>query len=137
MKEAIRRVDPGAETYTDERCHITEWSNLSDDPAVSIAHARVEPGVTTRWHRLRDTVERYVMLSGRGWVEVGALEAQEVGPGDVVLIPPGCAQRIRCLGDEPLRFLAVCSPRFRQEAYEDIEDEKRDAAGRAPILPSP
>lgn len=123
MREAIRRVGHDAETYTEERCHITEWSNLDDDPAVSIAHARVEPGVTTRWHRLRDTVERYVILSGEGRVDVGTLIAQDVGPGHVVLIPAGCPQRIECRGHEPLLFLAVCSPRFRPEAYEDIEAE--------------
>ena len=125
MQEAIRRAQSREEFYTDERCYITEWSNLADDPAVSIARARVEPGVTTRWHRLRGTVERYVVLQGRGRVEVGSLGAQEIGPGDVVLIPAGCAQRIACLGDEPLVFLAVCSPRFRQLDYEDIDPGPR------------
>jgi mannose-6-phosphate isomerase-like protein (cupin superfamily) len=122
-KEAIRRADPRAETYTYERCFINELSNFDGDPEVSIARARVEPGVTTRWHRLRDTTERYVVLSGRGRVEVGELPSQEVGPSDVVLIPPGCRQRIACIDGEPLIFLAVCSPRFRQDAYEDIEDD--------------
>ncbi len=122
-KEAIRRADPRAETYTDERCFINELSNFDGDPAVSIARARVDPGVATRWHRLRDTTERYVILSGRGRVEVGELAPQEVGADDVVLIPPGCRQRIACVGSEALIFLAVCSPRFRQDAYEDIEDE--------------
>ena len=34
------------------------------------------------------------MLEGRGEVEVGELPAQAVGPGDLVLIPPGVRQRI-------------------------------------------
>lgn len=122
MKEAIRRADANAEFYTDERCFITELSNFDGDPAVSIARARVEPGQTTRWHRLRDTVERYVVLSGQGRAEIGHLDPQDVGPGDVVLIPPGCRQRITCVSTETLVFLAICSPRFRDEAYEDIED---------------
>ncbi|HEY9532465.1 MAG TPA: cupin domain-containing protein [Burkholderiales bacterium] len=48
------------------------------------------PGVTTRWHRVRDAAERYVILEGQGRAEVGDLPPQEVGPGDVVLIPPSC-----------------------------------------------
>lgn len=122
MKEAIRRANANAEFYTDERCFITEVSNFDGDEAVSIARARVEPGQTTRWHRLRDTVERYVILSGRGRADVGDLGPQDVEPGDVVLIPAGCRQRITCTSAETLVFLAICSPRFRPEAYEDIED---------------
>ena len=65
--------------------------------------------------------ERYVILAGVGKVEVGSLPAQEVAPGDVVLIPPGSRQRIECLGAEDLVFLAICTPRFRPEAYEDLD----------------
>lgn len=121
MHEQIRHRRAQAEYYFSEGCHINELSNTPDDAAVSIAEARVAPGVTTRWHRLRDTVERYVVLSGKGRVEVGELPAEEVGPGAVVLIPPSCRQRITNCGSEDLVFLAICSPRFRPEAYEDVD----------------
>jgi mannose-6-phosphate isomerase-like protein (cupin superfamily) len=94
MTQAIKHADLGAESHTSEQCHILELSNTPDDPDVSIARARVMPGMTTRWHRLIATAERYVILEGRGRVEVGALAPQEVGPGDVVLIPASCRQRI-------------------------------------------
>ena len=71
--------------------------------------------------QLRGTAERYVILAGAGKVEVGSLPAQEVGPGDVVLIPAGTRQRIACLGNEDLVFLAICTPRFRPDVYEDLE----------------
>jgi len=122
LQPQIRRRT-AAEFYTDERCYINELANTDADPAASIAQARVRTGVTTRWHRLAGIAERYVILSGSGRVEVGDLPPQEVGPGDVVLIPPGCRQRIACLGDEELVFLAICTPRFRYEAYEDIDPE--------------
>jgi quercetin dioxygenase-like cupin family protein len=86
----IKRFEPEAEFYTAEGCFINELSNTPGDPAVSIARARVAPGVTTRWHRVKGTVERYVILEGKGRAEVGDLRPQEVGPGDVVLIPPLC-----------------------------------------------
>ncbi len=121
IKETIKRVLQEAEFYTPERCHILELSNTPDDPDVSIARARVAPGVTTRWHRLIGTAERYIILEGSGQVEVGSLPPQEVSAGDVVLIPPLCRQRIANVGQDDLVFLAVCTPRFQPEAYEDLE----------------
>ena len=122
MKETIKQQNIKEEFYTPEKCYITELSNTPDDPDVSIARARVEPGVTTRWHRLKETFERYVIISGRGIVEIGKLPPQEVIAGDVVLIPPMCRQRITNTGTEDLVFLAICSPRFSQDVYEDVDD---------------
>ena len=121
MKEEVRIMDSGAEFYTPEGCFINELSNIDADPEASIAQARVEPGKTTRWHRIKERTERYVILSGEGMVEVGNLPPQRVGPGDVVLIPPNCRQRIINVGGTDLFFLAVCTPRFRPESYEDID----------------
>ena len=121
MKPLISRADASAEYYTDERCDILELSNSADDPDASIARARVAPGVTTRWHRLKGTTERYVILEGRGRVEVGELGAHDVSPGDVVLIPAMCRQRIANTGKADLVFLAICTPRFRTADYEDLE----------------
>lgn len=121
MKAAIRRGASAVEFHTQELCHIAEWSNSDDDPALSIARARVTPGVTTRWHRVIDTVERYVILEGEGRVEVGELPPQDVGPGDVVIIPAGCRQRIANPGSRDLLFLAICTPRFHPDNYQDID----------------
>jgi mannose-6-phosphate isomerase-like protein (cupin superfamily) len=122
MKEAITTQNRSNEFYTPERCYITELSNTPDDPDVSVARARVAPGVTTRWHRLAGTVERYYIVNGKGRVEVGRLPPQEVNPGDIVLIPPMCRQRITNIGSEDLVFLAICTPRFSNDVYEDIEN---------------
>ncbi|HTT10999.1 MAG TPA: cupin domain-containing protein [Burkholderiaceae bacterium] len=121
MKARIRHFDAAAEYFTRELCHINELANTADDPAASIARARVAPGVTTRWHRLAGITERYLILEGHARVEVGDMRAHDVGPGDVVLIPPLCRQRISNVGAGDLVFLAVCTPRFRPEAYEDLE----------------
>ncbi len=123
MKEEIRHRNPDSEFYTPERCYIIELSNIVSDPDASIAEARVPLGITTRWHRVIDTTERYVLLSGEGEVEVGNLPSERVGPGDVVLIPPGVRQRITNVGSKDLIFLAICTPRFQPEAYEDIDPE--------------
>lgn len=113
--------DPAAEYDFREGCRILELANSAADPALSITRARVPAGGTTRWHRLRGTSERYLILSGQGLVEVGDLPPTPVGPGAVVQIPPLCRQRITATGADELVFLALCTPRFRPECYEDLE----------------
>ena len=111
------------ESFFAEGCFITEWWNSTADTELSVARARVEPGVTTRWHRLRGVTERYLILEGRGRVEVGDLSPEQVGPGAVVLIPPGIRQRITNTGEGDLLLLAVCTPRFIRTVYQDLESE--------------
>lgn len=123
MNPAIKPLNLEHEFHIPENCYITELCNAPEDPAISIARARVVPGVTTRWHCLRGTVERYYVLSGTGRVEVGNLPPQDVNPGDLVLIPPMCRQRITNTGTVDLIFLAICSPGFREEVYEDVEED--------------
>jgi mannose-6-phosphate isomerase-like protein (cupin superfamily) len=110
-----------AEFPTEERCAITELLNDPACPEVSLALARVAPGVTTRLHAVRGTVERYVILAGEGRVEVGG-ETARVGPGDRVLIPADVAQRITNTGSTVLEFHCVCTPRFEPANYHDLGD---------------
>lgn len=128
MSQLIQRFDPAREYYFEEGCFINEISNSEHDPAVSIAQARVAPGKTTRWHRLHNTTERYVIVSGTGSVEVGDLAAQTVHAGDCVIIPPLVQQRITNIGNDDLVFLAICSPRFHVTNYEDMETSDRMSA---------
>ena len=123
MKACIKKQELANEFYTAEKCFITELSNSSDDTEVSIARARLAPGVTTNWHRLKDTGERYCLINGNGLVEIGAMSPQKVSSGDTVLIPPMCRQRITNTGSDDLIFLAICTPRFLLSNYEDIEDD--------------
>ena len=103
--------------FEEEGCYITELSNSENDPAVSIAKARVLPGVTTAWHWLSGTVERYVILSGKGEAEVGEEPARPVSAGDAVIIPAKLRQRITNVGKEDLIFLAICTPCFEMQNY--------------------
>lgn len=117
----IKRCHPEDEFYFAEGCYLIESSNGPEDAAVSIARARVAPGVTTRWHRLRGISERYVIVSGSGRAEIDDLPPALVHEGDVVLIPADCRQRIANIGADDLVFLAICAPPFRAAAYEDLE----------------
>lgn len=110
------------EFYTRERCFVTECWNTPDDPGVSVARVRVELGVTTERHYLVGVDERYVIVSGEGVMEVGAVPPRYVTAGDVALIPAGHAQRISNTGAQPLIFYCVCTPRFVASCYVPLED---------------
>lgn len=122
MKPIVKKAaERPAEFYIEERAHVTEWLGAADDGALSIGRARVEPGVTTRWHRLEGVAERYVIVSGTGRVEVGEGPPTDVGPGDVVLIPTGARQRVANTGEGDLVFDCLCTPAFTPACYEDLE----------------
>ena len=117
VQAEIRRADPSKEFLTQENCFILEVSNDAGDPDISIARARLRPGVTTAWHRLDGIIERYVIVRGKGRVEVADLPPTIVSEGDVVRIPANLAQRITNVGGEDLVFFCVCTPRFTPTAY--------------------
>ena len=118
----VERTDPATEYFFEEGCHILELSNSDRDPGASVARARVPVGGVTRWHCLEGITERYILLEGTGQVEIGVSMREDLGPGDVAVIPPGVRQRVSNTGSGDLLFLAVCTPRFNSEAYQDLEE---------------
>lgn len=111
---------PAEYYFESEGCYITELSNSPEDPALSIAKARVQPGVSTAWHCLKGTTERYCILAGSGLAEIGREPGCVVSVGDVLTIPPGVRQRITNTGAEDLIFLALCTPRFLLDNYQAL-----------------
>lgn len=89
-------------------------------PGVSIARARVQPGVTTALHSL-SVDERYLVASGEGRMDVEGLAPTQIESGDVVLVPAGRRQRITNTGEEDLVFLCICTPRFEPRHYRNEE----------------
>lgn len=113
---------PESEFEIEERCFIVEMLSVKDDPACSIARARVKAGVATALHSVTGIVERYLILQGEGEVCIGQAPAQRVKPMDVVLISAGEPQTIRNVSErEDLVFLCVCTPGFRMEAFVNLE----------------
>jgi mannose-6-phosphate isomerase-like protein (cupin superfamily) len=80
----------------------------------SLAEATLAPGQSTRRHYHGVTEEIYVVLEGRGEMEVDG-ERASVGPGDAVLIPPRGWHQIRAAAEAELRFLCCCAPAYRDE----------------------
>ena len=120
MYADIKKINGFKEFKTDERCYILEIAN-DDNDNMSISRARVEPGIITQWHKLNNTDERYIIVSGSGLMEIQGHEPTEVSYGDVVRIPANIPQRISNIGNIDLIFYCVCTPRFQKGCYEPIQ----------------
>ena len=114
----------GGEFRTGERCYITELLNADNSPGVSLAIARIEPGVRTQLHSLTGVEEIYIVRSGRGVIEIDGVE-QEFNAGDQAIVPASAAQRITNTGSDDLHCYCLCRPRFRPECYVDLESVRR------------
>jgi mannose-6-phosphate isomerase-like protein (cupin superfamily) len=125
MKPRIVKTDSLNEYLTAERCYIAENYSAADGK-VSIARARVNPGVTTVAHHLEGIEEIYIVTEGKGVMRIDGLEPAEVNVGDVVIIPDGTSQRITNIGSGDLVFYCVCTPKFVEKCYfSDEEPNKR------------
>jgi mannose-6-phosphate isomerase-like protein (cupin superfamily) len=134
MKPTILKANLSSEFSTSERCFISElWSSAKNEK-VSIARARVEPGVTTIAHHLEGVDEIYLITKGKGRVGLGDLEPAEVSEGDTVIIPAGTSQRITNTGKTDLVFYCICTPRFTPECYRDEEAQKKYQSPSKPTV---
>jgi mannose-6-phosphate isomerase-like protein (cupin superfamily) len=79
----------------------------------SLAEASLEEGQSTRRHYHAATEEIYVVLEGRGEMEVEG-ERRDVAPGDAVLIPAGAWHELQARGGA-MRFLCCCAPPYAHE----------------------
>lgn len=121
LKPRIVKAGSREDVLTAERCLVSEIWGSADDERVSIAHAVVKPGVATVAHHLEGVTEIYLMLRGKGKVEVEGLKTTEVGKGDLVFIPAGASQKITNIGKTDLVFYCICAPKFNQNCYRSEE----------------
>ncbi|MCW4009124.1 MAG: cupin domain-containing protein [Candidatus Bathyarchaeota archaeon] len=123
MKPKIVKANTLKEYMMPERCYIYEnWGWVSaKDKDLSIARARIPPGVTSKAHHLEGVQEIYLITQGKGRVYVGDLEPTEVTQGDVVVIPAGISQKIANISETDLIFYCICTPSFTESCYRDEE----------------
>lgn len=88
----------------------------------SLAHAIVPVGQTSFPHSLT-TSEVYYILSGQGEMHIDD-ECQTVEAGDTVYIPPQAKQFIQNTGTEPLVFVCIVDPAWRQADETIYADER-------------
>jgi mannose-6-phosphate isomerase-like protein (cupin superfamily) len=83
------------------------------DLRYSLAHAVLPVGATSLPHALT-TSEVYYILSGVGEMSIDG-EVSRIEPGDALYIPPNAKQFLYNCGDEPIVFLAIVDPAWREE----------------------
>jgi mannose-6-phosphate isomerase-like protein (cupin superfamily) len=83
------------------------------DLRYSLAHAVLPIGATSLPHVLT-TSEVYYVLSGIGEMSIDG-QVSRIEPGDAVYIPPNAKQFLHNSGDEPIVFLAIVDPAWREE----------------------
>ena len=100
---AIARSFPGsAETMLID-------TRLTDEPEASARVFRVYTKVPPHYH---ETCDEYLfVVSGRAIFAMGETAPTEVNPGQLVFFKKGIVHAITPLGDEPLVFLSVDTPR--------------------------
>ncbi|HMM55688.1 MAG TPA: cupin domain-containing protein [Candidatus Desulfobacillus sp.] len=94
--------------------------------AQSLAEARLPAGARTLLHRHLASEELYHVTAGAGLLTFGEKKIR-LEAGDTALIPPGTPHCIEALGGGPLRFLCCCSPAYRHEDTEILEQARPGA----------
>ncbi|HML05711.1 MAG TPA: cupin domain-containing protein, partial [Methanobacterium sp.] len=81
-----------------------EHENLKID--LSIAHAVLKVGESSLAHRLKNSVEIYYILQGKGIMHIDN-ESEEVQSGQAIYIPANSKQYIENIGNDELKFLCI------------------------------
>lgn len=83
----------------------------------SLAQATLPPKKASLPHRFKTASEVYYILKGEGVMYIDD-EAERVGPGDTIYIPPKAVQYIENTGEIDLEFLCVVYPEWQPDAEE-------------------
>ena len=127
----IHRIDPASyQSAYDILCQAAAPSSDEVHPPFYPMWCLVGPGQTARAHKHQEH-EAFVIARGRGMMRVDD-ETTEVGPGDMIVMPPFHTHELRNLSDEEdLLFLDICWE-VLPEAAEANRKMLREAAETRP-----
>ncbi len=83
----------------------------------SLAHATLPPKKVSLPHRFKTASEVYYILKGEGVMHIDD-EAERVGPGDTIYIPPQGIQYIENTGEDNLEFICIVYPEWQPDSEE-------------------
>jgi mannose-6-phosphate isomerase-like protein (cupin superfamily) len=115
----IRELKDCDEFIASDNCTLREILHPDKEKLTlrySLAHAVVEPGDTTKPHRLK-TSEVYYIIEGEGNVHINDSSAP-VRSGSTIYIPPLATQSITNSGKTDLAFICIVDPAWRKEDEE-------------------
>ena len=82
-----------------------------DSKNLTITWVEGQPGSEQPMHAHPENEQVYVVVQGCGLMKVGT-DSEEVGPGDMVLVPPNTDHAIKNTGGETLVYVSATSPPF-------------------------
>jgi mannose-6-phosphate isomerase-like protein (cupin superfamily) len=91
---------------------------------LTVTWVDVPPGAEQRAHLHAEAEQVYVIVRGRGRMQVAG-DVEEVGEGDLVFIPPGAEHGIVNDGSETLVYVSAASPPVSMEElyHEELAPE--------------
>jgi mannose-6-phosphate isomerase-like protein (cupin superfamily) len=81
---------------------------------LSVTWVDVPPGARQQAHSHEDSEQIYVIVRGRGRMQVAG-DQEDVGEGDLVFIPPATAHGIKNHGEETLVYITAAAPPVSME----------------------
>jgi mannose-6-phosphate isomerase-like protein (cupin superfamily) len=104
---------------TKDKSEIKEFARSKN---MSLAEAVIKAGQKTEYHFHKTSEEICYILEGEGLMEIEG-EKEEISKDQVIVIPPGNKLRISSIGNNPLRFLCLCSPPYSDEDTVLVENK--------------
>jgi len=87
---------------------------------LSITWVDMPPGAEQRAHSHEEAEQVYVIVRGRGRMQVAG-DVEDVGEGDLVFIPPATEHGIVNDGSETLVYVSAASPPFSMEELYQVQ----------------
>ena len=110
------------------RTHILMDAGELGSRNMSAILIEVPPGASERLHSHEEAEQLYVIVSGRGTLSAAG-DTEELGQGDLALIPPSTDHSIANEGDERFACISVQSPAISVDELFDRQLASPAAAG--------
>ena len=106
----VRRLGEAAvEEFHRLRSHILMDAGELGSRNMSVTWVEVPAGVEQKLHSHEEAEQVYVVVRGSGSMSVAG-DTQQVGEGDLVLVPPATDHAIECPAGSDLALVSVQSP---------------------------
>ena len=123
----VRRLEDAAvEEWHRLRAHVLMDAGELGSRNLSVTWVTVPGGVRQTLHSSAEAEQAYVVVRGRGTMSVAG-DTQEVGEGDLILVPPATEHSIGNEGQTELACVSIQSPPVA--AAELYSDQLAEVAG--------
>jgi mannose-6-phosphate isomerase-like protein (cupin superfamily) len=123
----VRRLEDAAvEEWHRLRAHVLMDAGELGSRNLSVTWVTVPAGTKQTLHSSGEAEQAYVVVRGRGTMSVAG-DTQEVGEGDLILVPPATEHSIGNEGEVELACVSIQSPPVAAE--ELYSDQLAEVAG--------